>query len=628
MTTITKYALVLGAAAFLAPLSKGELMDFHFGAVTQTGAAAVGTAGDLWNGANLTNGGPVLLKDTAGSATSVSVTWTSGDAWGVTGPVYNNTGSTGMDSATNWMMRSFLASYSYKPGATNLTLTLTGLAHSQAYTLVLYGAGDQKGEGTIFTVSGASTYTGTTTGTDRKITNGPGDAYVVMSVVSSPTGTLKLTAAKNSYPYAVLNGFQLQVGQASSNSGTTTTSTGTTSTGTTTTGTKTTGTTTTGTTTTGSTPVGTTPPSTPPGSSSTGSSTHTPMIWGICGHPTWSDYASWVPANVSTQMSTINQLGASYYRVSFEGNYYPGYLTTLVPKAQAAGVTLLPVLPISLVAADSAQTNYSNNYTIGYNWAAYAISKGYNLPYWELGNEVENWNLVNVVYDGASPNDFPDKHPGGFVAIASGMDGAYDGIKDAYAAGRKAGETTITPKVLIGMCFRHWGLLAKIQAYNDGTLPCDVISWHWYGPNYGAFNGVINDPKSVANGRTPAACLGDFKSNTDLTQPMDVWITETDRSQAITGGGLLNGSVAANAAPATSQDWAAQAFAIQTNIDSFKTVPSVKAIFVYELFDETIADKTTTSLLASQGYFGLVTGLNGTLKNAFYTYQAEIKAGR
>ena len=49
----------------------------------------------------------------------------------------------------------------------------------------------------------------------------------------------------------------------------------------------------------------------------------------------------------------------------------------------------------------------------------------------------------------------------------------------------------------------------------------------------------------------------------------------------------LNGSVASNAAPQTNQDWTAQATAIQTCIDSFKTVPTVKAIFVYELFDET-----------------------------------------
>ena len=163
MTTI-KYALILGAAAFLAPLSNGDLVDFHFGKATQTGAAALGTAGDLWNAADTTNGGPVLLKDTAGLLTSVSVTWTSADPWAITRPIYSDARNAAMNPATEALMESFALSYSYKPGPTYLALSLTGLASSQTYTLVLYGAGDEKGEGTVFTVNGATTYTGTTTG--------------------------------------------------------------------------------------------------------------------------------------------------------------------------------------------------------------------------------------------------------------------------------------------------------------------------------------------------------------------------------------------------------------------------------------------------------------------------------
>ena len=177
------------------------------------------------------------------------------------------------------------------------------------------------------------------------------------------------------------------------------------------------------------------------------------------------------------------------------------------------------------------------------------------------------------------------------------------------------------------MCYRHWGLMSKIQAYNNGVLPCDAITWHWYGPNYGGFNTVVNDTKSAANGRTPAQCLGDFKSKSDPTKPMDIWITETNRSQN-TAAGLLNGSVAAVATPAASQDWTAEATAIQNNIESFKPVASVKAVFVYELYDDGQVDGSSTAYLASEGYFGLSTGLNGTKKNAFTTFQNEIKAGR
>jgi hypothetical protein len=611
MTTL-KHALVLGLAAMVTPFAQATTVDFHFGGATQTGAAAVGGASDFWNANSNTNGGPVILKDVTGLATPISVSWTSGDAWAVTKTIYSNAGGTLMDATTKSLMSSYAASYSYAPGATNLTLSLTGLPASQAYTLVLYAAGDQKSEGTIFTVTGSSTYTGSTTGIDRKISDGPGVAYVVMPVVSSTSGTLKITTAKNASSYATLNGFQLVTVAAAT---TTTATPPTTTTAATSSNTGTTTGTAASTSTTGSTTA----------SATTTTAATTPMVWGICGHPTWSDYASWIPANVTTQMSDINQLGATYYRVSFEGASGPSYLDTLVPKAQAAGITLLPDLPFSLVAAASAQTNYSTNYTTAYNWATYAISKGYKLPYWEVGNEVENWGLVSVEGDGSLPTQFPDEQAGGFVAIVNGFNGSYQGIQDAYTAGRKAGTTTITPKVLIGMCYRHWGLLAKIQAYNNGVLPCDMISWHWYGPNYGGFNTAITSGTTNDNNRTPAACLGDFKSKTNPTQPMDVWITETNRSQNVGAGVLENGSVSNNATPKTSQDWAAEATAVQQNIDSFKTVPSVKGIFVYELFDEPLADSSSTAYLADEGYFGLITGLNGTMKNAFYTYQTEIK---
>ena len=161
-----KYALILGWTAFAAPAAQAAMVDFHFGADTQTGPAAIGAAGDIWNAGNASNGGPVLLKDVTGAATPVSVSWTSGDAWAATKPgIFSNTTSTVMDAATNWMMRSFAMSYAYSSsGNTNLSLTLTGLAHNQAYSLVLYGAGDQSHEGSVFTVTGNATFTGSTTG--------------------------------------------------------------------------------------------------------------------------------------------------------------------------------------------------------------------------------------------------------------------------------------------------------------------------------------------------------------------------------------------------------------------------------------------------------------------------------
>jgi len=343
-----------------------------------------------------------------------------------------------------------------------------------------------------------------------------------------------------------------------------------------------------------------------------------PFAWGVCGHPTWSDYAGWVPQNFSRQLEDVQKLGCSYYRFAFEGAEYPSILKSYVPAAQAAGITILPILPIKIDAKDDAKTNYSRNYGIGFAWASYAIQQKYQLPYWELGNELENSSLVKIVYDGTSPNDFPDKDAGGFVAIASSLSGAYHGINDAYSASRASGETTVVPKMLYGCAYHHWGLLAKILQYN-GSLPCDIISWHWYIPMCGSFSSPIHDPKSASNNRSPAECLADFKSHSDPQQPMDVWITETNRS-AKTPQGFLNGSYSTNA---KGED--AEAQAIDTSIADLKKASNVRAIFVYELLDDIQADRSNALRLRDEGHFGLKTTLNGRYKSAFYHYQNDIK---
>jgi hypothetical protein len=567
-----KYSLLLLLSFLFTLPSQGALIDFHFGDTAQTGAAVLGTAGDYWNSSNATNGGPVALQTSADAASGASISWTSNDSWAATTTIHSNAKSTPMNVATEGLMSSFASSYQYKAGSnTNLTLSITGLAKSQAYTLVLYGAGDQVHEGTAFTVAGTGTFTGNTSGLNREVSDGAGDAYIKLAVISSAQGTLKVTTQENGYNFAILNGFQLDEAA-----------------------------------------VAVAPTRT--------------IKWGICGHPTWADYADWTPANDTTAMNYLKQLGCTDYRCSFEGADYPSILATVIPPAKAAGVTIMPILPLTLTPSATAATNYTANYKTAYSWATYAIAKGYAVPYWELGNELENDGLVSVVYDGASPNDFPDEQPGAFVAIASGLNGAYHGLKDAYTAGRTSGLTTLTPQVLYGATYRHWGLLTKIQTYL-GSLPCDILSWHWYGPNYGAFNLPISDSNSVSNKLTPAQCLNAFKSKTDPSEPMDIWITENNRSQNMGGGVLLNGSTGSNTNPAGVQDWTAEATAIQANVDSFKAEPTVKAIFVYELLDEPKADGDSTEMLASQGYFGLVTKLNGVLKPAFYTYQAEIQAG-
>ena len=343
--------------------------------------------------------------------------------------------------------------------------------------------------------------------------------------------------------------------------------------------------------------------------------TAVPLLWGVGAPPTWPDYAQWVPGNMAKQIALIQELGCTYCRCSFEGANYPAILDRVVPPAAAAGIHILPVLQFKITAADSGAANYLRSYQTTFAWASYAIAKGYVIPSWEIGNELENGPLVRIVHDGSSSYEFPDKTPGGFAAMAASLAGAYKGIKDAYAM-KSAGEVN----VLCGFTYRHWGLLAKLQQYN-GSLPCDAISWHWYEPAHGSFSAPIGDLLSAGHGRTPAECLADFKKPGHPDEPMDVWITEMNRS-AHTPAGDENGSYS-HGNP-SHQDWMAEAAAIHAIIQDLRKAPTVKAIFVYELLDEPKADGVSPSRLKSEGWFGLATSLTGPRKDAFQAYKDEI----
>jgi hypothetical protein len=162
-------------------------VDFSPGAgPAQSGAAVLGSAGDIWNNVTGSSGTAVALNDVTGAATSVTLT------------------------------------YSSNFGGSN--------AASSAYQIALYGAGDQNtlngaangGQGTLFTIlqTPSPTVFGTTTEVnpsapttgDRKISDGAGVAYVLLTANSDATGMLKVNVNYNSTSFstAPVNGFQIQ----------------------------------------------------------------------------------------------------------------------------------------------------------------------------------------------------------------------------------------------------------------------------------------------------------------------------------------------------------------------------------------------------------------------------------
>jgi beta-glucanase (GH16 family) len=178
--------------------------DFDSGP-TQTGAAVLGLSGDVWNSVTGSTGSLVVSANNLVNGVGLTLSDQG---------IYVDTGGSAMDAATTPLMQDY-AFGSTSP--TTVTVSLTGLTEytNSAFTLEVYAAGDNSGQGATLTLTGAtggnSSATLTTTATSRQISAGPGVAYQTFTGIIT-NGTLNLTAAINAgQSFTVINGFQLQL---------------------------------------------------------------------------------------------------------------------------------------------------------------------------------------------------------------------------------------------------------------------------------------------------------------------------------------------------------------------------------------------------------------------------------
>jgi hypothetical protein len=352
------------------------------------------------------------------------------------------------------------------------------------------------------------------------------------------------------------------------------------------------------------------------------------FIWGINGHPQNTEF--WGYNNVETQLNYLEYAGCKYYRCSFVGGSVTngiyadgGFAATLdlvVPQAAARGITVLPLLTTVIqtqYGTDLQQTNYQNHYQRGKDIAAYALQKGYVLPYWELGNEEVNQSTSSPViidYDGSSDAKIKNRYNSsgqsnyGRRQLAWSITGLYYGIHAAYNA---AGKTP--PKILITSgAWRTWGSLDMFKTELNGWLPGDIISWHWYS-DCGSFTAPINDAQSASNGKSPYNVLKSYGK--------DIWITECGRQEAVNQSNQVvhyGGSMTSSG----TEDTVKQATETVTVVNNLLQT-GVKAVFFYNLYDE-----TTTFASASYknaiAYHGAIRKQNGAFKDVFYSFRNMI----
>jgi hypothetical protein len=208
LAAVMAATLTIGASAVTA---RATLIDVNYegnATTTMTGAAILGSSGDIWN--NLANvpTSPTTLNQVNGSSSGITLNTSS-----ISGDFSTTTPGTPNPAA---LMDGYIYGHS-----TPISFTVSGLAANSSFQLVVYGAGNDSGQGDIFSYSSATgswaNGISTTSGTSRDIytTGAEGINYVVFNGVTS-TGSFTITATKNptsadpTNVYSVINGFQLE----------------------------------------------------------------------------------------------------------------------------------------------------------------------------------------------------------------------------------------------------------------------------------------------------------------------------------------------------------------------------------------------------------------------------------
>jgi MYXO-CTERM domain-containing protein len=112
-----------------------------------------------------------------------------------------------MDAATTPLMQDYLYDNPAAVGNPGPSFTVHGLTPNTWYELVVYGAGNDAGQGTS-AIKGNGTDIGLTNASSRQISLGPGIAYAEGMVHSNGVGDLNVATYSNG-SYSAVNGFQL-----------------------------------------------------------------------------------------------------------------------------------------------------------------------------------------------------------------------------------------------------------------------------------------------------------------------------------------------------------------------------------------------------------------------------------
>lgn len=194
------------------------------------------------------------------------------------------------------------------------------------------------------------------------------------------------------------------------------------------------------------------------------------LIWGVNGHP----FQAYPGIPFDTQLKLVKDLGCTHYRVGTRNNG----LDRLYPLAQQHRVTLLPILhPEIDLETRTPEAIYDHCLERARSIAGQ--HKG-RFPVWELGNELENFAIIQPCEMRDDGTEYPcEWGPAGGVGpldyygprwekVSAAIAGLLDGAKQGDPAAKRA----------IGTA--GFGHLGAFERWRQDGLDWEITVWHDY----------------------------------------------------------------------------------------------------------------------------------------------------
>jgi hypothetical protein len=266
------------------------------------------------------------------------------------------------------------------------------------------------------------------------------------------------------------------------------------------------------------------------------------LMLGINGHPL-SD-APYVAVGATKQIQLLKGMGMSWYRINVQtkpdGTISASELFNILQQtAVNSNIKLLPMLYTrTLDLSKTEAESYKLGKTLGSNFAE---KYGKYFTYYDLGNDLE-LELLLPTKTGQSQFHYNRKKFNVTAAYLKGMD---EGIKSKDQ----------DAKTMISAGWLHYGFIRMCDWYG---VKFDVVAYHWYSDMEGA---APNNPYNIDDITVKLASLFPNKP---------IWFTEVNYRYKPTNNNYEDDQNAY----------------MKKFITKCKNNPQVKAVLIYELFNE------------------------------------------